>query len=36
MRIVAISREEKIMQAIFFQKVAELETKMVKTIFKMK
>lgn len=35
-RIVAISREEKIMQAIFLQKVAQLENKLVKQIYKMK
>ncbi|XP_053400059.1 P protein-like isoform X2 [Mercenaria mercenaria] len=35
-RIVAISREEKIMQAIFLQRVAELENKLVKQIYKMK
>jgi ABC-type phosphate/phosphonate transport system ATPase subunit len=35
-RIVAISREEKVMQAIFLQRVAELENKLVKQIYKMK
>ncbi|WAQ98954.1 P-like protein [Mya arenaria] len=36
MRIVAISREEKIMQAIFLQRVAELENQQVKALYKIK
>ncbi|KAL4230875.1 protein kinase [Mactra antiquata] len=36
LRIVPISREERVMQALFLQRVAELENKLVKQIYKMK
>ncbi|XP_052279037.1 P protein-like isoform X2 [Dreissena polymorpha] len=35
MRIVAVSREEKVMQAMFLQRVAELENQLVKAMYKM-